>query len=106
MIELVAAGAALASRALLQAADVALTAVGEDELREGHGSPRRARWALSMKRDPAPTAPAVRAAASALLAVAAVACAIWANRIPGPAGIARAFTSRATPQLLPRLIAG
>ena len=40
MIELVAAGAALASRALLQAADAALTAVGEDELREAQGTQR------------------------------------------------------------------
>src|SRR6266850_1029890 len=60
MIELVAAGAALASRALLQAADVALTAVGEDELREAHGSPRRVRWVLSMKRDPGQRHPGPR----------------------------------------------
>ena len=106
MIELVAAGAALASRALLQAADVALTAVGEDELREAHGSPRRVRWVLSMKRDPEPTAAALRAAASGLLAFAAVACAIWVNGILARAGIARASMSRATLQLLAGLVAG
>src|SRR3989440_5512484 len=106
MIELVAAGAALASRALLQAADAALTAVGEDELREVHGTPRRVRWVLSMKRDPEPTAAALRAAASGLLAFAAVACAIWVNGILARAGIARASMSRATLQLLAGLIAG
>src|SRR5258705_11409337 len=99
MIELVAAGAALASRALLQAADVALTAVGEDELREGHGSPRRVRWVLSMKRDPEPTAAALRAAANALPAFAAVGCAIWVNGILARAGIARRFIAPATPQM-------
>jgi len=106
MIELVAAGAALASRALLQAADVALTAVGEDELREAQGSPRRVRWVLSMKRDPEPTAAALRAAASGLLAFAAVACAIWVNGILARAGIARASMSRATLQLVAGVIAG
>ena len=106
MIELVAAGAALASRALLQAADAALTAVGEDELREAHGTPRRVRWVLSMKRDPEPTAAALRAAASGLLAFAAVACAIWVNGILARAGIARASMSRATLQLVAGLVAG
>src|SRR3989442_15877698 len=81
MIELVAAGAALASRALLQAADAALTAVGEDELREAHGTPRRVRWVLSMKRDPEPTAAALRAAASGLLATAAKARSPLARRV-------------------------
>src|SRR5947209_1752855 len=106
MIELVAAGAALASRALLQAADAALTAVGEDELREAHGTPRRVRWVLSMKRDPEPTAAALRAAASGLLAFAAVACAIWVNGILARAGIARASMSRASLQLLAGIFAG
>src|SRR6266581_3727487 len=66
MIELVAAGAALASRALLQAA----------------------------------------AAASGLLAFAAVACAIWVNGVLARAGIARASMSRATLQLVAGLLAG
>ena len=96
MIELVAAGAALASRALLQAADAALLAVGEDELRSAHGTPRRVRWVLALKSDPEPTAAALRAAASGLLAFAAVACAIWVNGVLARAGIARASMSRAT----------
>jgi CBS domain containing-hemolysin-like protein len=106
MIELVAAGAALASRALLQAADAALLAVGEDELRAAHGTPRRVRWVLALKNDPEPTAAAVRAAASGLLAFAAVACAIWVNGVLARAGIARASMSRATLQLLAGLFAG
>src|SRR6266851_1788079 len=106
MIELAAAGAALASRALLQAADAALFAVGEDELREAQGTPRRVRWVLALKRDPEPTAAALRAAASGLLAFAAVACAIWVNGVLARAGIARASMSRATLQLLAGLVAG
>jgi CBS domain containing-hemolysin-like protein len=106
MIELVAAGAALASRALLQAADAALLAVGEDELRAAHGTPRRVRWVLALKSDPEPTAAALRAAGSALLAFAAVACAIWVNGALARAGIARASMSRATLQLLAGLFAG
>src|SRR5207245_1962639 len=106
MIELVAAGAALASRALLQAADTALLAVSEDELRAAQGTPRRARWVLELKRDPEPTAATLRAAASALLAFAAVACAIWVNGVLARAGIARASMSRATLQLVAGLVAG
>jgi CBS domain containing-hemolysin-like protein len=106
MIELVAAGAALASRALLQAADAALGAVGEDELQAVHGMPRRVRWVVALKRDPEPTAAALRAAGSALLAFAAVACAIWVNGVLARAGIARASMSRATLQLVAGLFAG
>jgi len=106
MIELVAAGAALASRALIQAADAALIAVGEDDLLRVEGTPRRVQWVLEMKRDPEPTAAALRAAASALLAFAAVACAIWVNGVLARAGIARASMSRATLQLLAGLFAG
>src|SRR3989442_12349641 len=100
MIELVAAGAALASRALLQAADAALIAVGEDELREAQGTPRRVRWVLSMKREPEPTAAALRAAASGLLAFAAGACALWVNGILPRAGVPPPALARA--QLQPR----
>src|SRR5438105_11212859 len=106
MIALVAAGAALASRALLQAADAALVAVGEDELQASGGPPRRVRWVLALKREPEPTAAALRAAASALLAFAAVACAIWVNGVLARAGIARASMSRASLQLLAGLFAG
>ena len=106
MIELVAAGAALASRALLQAADAAVLAVSEDELRAAQGTPRRVRWVLALKREPEPTAAALRAAASALLAFAAVACAIWVNGVLARAGIARASMSRASLQLLAGLFAG
>jgi len=106
MIELVAAGAALASRALLQAADAAVLAVSEDDLRAAQGTPRRVRWVLALKREPEPTAAALRAAASALLAFAAVACAIWVNGVLARAGIARASMSRASLQLLAGLFAG
>ena len=57
MLELLAAGAALAGRALLQAADAALIAVGEDELRAVQPeNPRRAGWLLQLKKHPEPTA--------------------------------------------------
>src|SRR5207248_3281314 len=77
MLELLAAGAALAGRALLQAADTALLAVAEDELRaEEQHHPLRTRRLLELKREPESTAAALRGASSALLAFAAVACAI------------------------------
>src|SRR5439155_1649808 len=57
MLELLAAGAALAGRALLQAADTGLLAVGEDDLRaEEHHYPLRTRWLLALKREPESTA--------------------------------------------------
>ena len=59
MLELLAAGAALAGRALLQAADAAIIALGEDEIRTGGvAHPHRARWLLQLKQDPQPTAAA------------------------------------------------
>ena len=52
MLELLAAGAALAGRALLQAADTALLAVGEDELRAlEREHPHRVRWLLKLKKE-------------------------------------------------------
>src|SRR5256712_769199 len=105
MLELLAAGAALAGRALLQAADTGLLAVGEDDLRaEEHHYPLRARWLLELKREPESTAAALRGASSALLAFAAVACAIVVGDILFRAGVHS--NSRSTLQLLAGLLAG
>src|SRR6267378_4437023 len=105
MLELLAAGAALAGRALLQAADTALLAVGEDELRAlERDHPHRVRWLLKLKKEPETTAAALRGASSALLAFAAVACAIVAGDILLSAGVHS--SSRSTLQLLAGLLAG
>jgi len=105
MLELLAAGAALAGRALLQAADAALIAVGEDEVRaRQQENPRRTRWLLAMKRDPEPTAAALRGASSSLLAFAAVAAAIVVGDALFRAGFHPA--SRTSLQLLAGLLAG
>ena len=77
--QLLAAGAALVGRAVLQAADAALLALGEAEAREAGthpGAAQRARWVLALKAEPEPTAAALRAASSGLLAFAAVECAL------------------------------
>src|SRR5258708_839583 len=88
MLELLAAGAALGGRALLQAADAALIAVGEDEVRAGSRQrPRAARWLLRLKAQPETTATALRGASSSLLAFAAVACAIVAGDVLFRAGV-------------------
>ena len=105
MLELLAAGAALAGRALLQAADTALLAVGEDEVRaRGSESPVRARWLLRLKKEPESTAAALRGLSSALLAFAAVACAIVVGDILFRAGVHS--NSRSTLQLVAGLLAG
>ena len=105
MLELLAAGAALAGRALLQAADTALLAVGEDELRALDGEhPHRVHWLLKLKKEPETTAAALRGASSALLAFAAVACAIVVGDILLRAGVHS--NSRSTLQLLAGLLAG
>ena len=105
MLELLAAGAALAGRALLQAADAALLAVGEDEVRAGPpGRPRAAGWLLKLKAQPEPTAAALRGASSSLLAFAAVACAIVAGDVLKTAGVHA--NSRSSLQLLAGLFAG
>ncbi|TMA17979.1 MAG: CBS domain-containing protein [Deltaproteobacteria bacterium] len=105
MLELLAAGAALAGRALLQAADAAVTAVGEDEVRAAKPeNPRRAAWLLALKRQPEPTAAALRGASSSLLAFAAVACAIVVGDVLFRAGVHS--NSRSTLQLLAGLLAG
>ncbi len=105
MLELLAAGAALAARALLQAADTALLAVGEDELRAlERDHPHRVRWLLRLKKEPETTAAALRGASSALLAFAAVACAIVVGDILLRAGVHS--SSRSTLQLLAGLLAG
>ncbi|HEY5675264.1 MAG TPA: hypothetical protein VIR81_00675, partial [Myxococcales bacterium] len=73
MLELLAAGAALAGRALLQAAEAAVLALGEDEIREQlEKNPHRARWLLRLKQHPEPTAASLRGASTALLAFSAV----------------------------------
>src|SRR5207248_6271290 len=105
MLELLAAGAALAGRALLQAADTALLAVAEDELRaEEQHHPLRTRWLLELKREPETTAAALRGASSSLLAFAAVACAIVVGDVLFRAGVHS--NSRSTLQLLAGLLAG
>lgn len=107
MLELAAAAIALVARALLQAADTALIAVGEDELRgaaEEPGRARRARMLLDLKAHPEPSAAALRALSSFLLAFAAVACAIFvASTLSG--SVART-ASEGTLQLLAGLVAG
>jgi CBS domain containing-hemolysin-like protein len=105
MLELLAAGAALAGRALLQAADTALLAVAEDELRTLEPThPVRIRWLVKLKREPESTAAALRGASSALLAFAAVACAIVVGDILVRAGVHS--SSRAKLQLVAGLLAG
>ena len=105
MLELLAAGAALSGRALLQAADAALLAVGEDEVRQGSGEhPRAAGWLLRMKAHPEPTAAALRGASSSLLAFAAVACAIVVGDVLFKAGVHS--HSRSSLQLVAGLLAG
>src|SRR3954464_13666985 len=105
MLELLAAGGALAGRALLQAADAAILAIGEDELRAASDEhPRRAGWLLELKRHPEPTAAALRGASSALLAFAAVACAIVVGDVLFRAGVHS--NSRSTLQLIAGLLAG
>jgi CBS domain containing-hemolysin-like protein len=105
MLELLAAGGALAGRALLQAADAAVLAVGDDEVRESPAAHRRSgRWLLELKSHPEPTAAALRGASSSLLAFAAVACAIVVGDVLVTAGLHPA--SRGGLQLLAGLLAG
>src|SRR4051812_2520588 len=105
MLELLAAGAALAGRALLQASDAAILAVGEDEVRAASAeNPRRAGWLLELKAHPEPTAAAMRGASSSLLAFAAVACAIVVGDVLFRAGVHS--NSRSTLQLVAGLLAG
>ena len=104
MLELLAAGAALITRALLQAAEAALLAVGEDEIRAAAGQhPRAAGWLLRLKNAPEPTAAALRGATSSLLAFAAVACAIVVRDVLFRAGV---HSNSRTLQLLAGLLAG
>jgi putative hemolysin len=105
VLELLAAGGALAGRALLQAADAAIIAVGEDEVRpQKRQHPRRAEWLLRLKQNPEPTAAALRGASSSLLAFAAVACAIVVGDVLFHAGVHS--NSRSTLQLVAGLLAG
>jgi putative hemolysin len=109
MLELVAAGAALIGRALLQGEDAAILAVSEQDLRSAAAERHlaaSARRVLELKQEPEATAAALRAAGSALLAFAAVACAIWVNGVVARFGLARASTSSATLQLLAGVFAG
>ncbi len=106
MLELGAAGVALVGRALLQAADAAILAVGEDEVRAAEPrAPRRVLLLLELKRHPEPTATALRASSSFLLAFAAVACAIVMGDLLSRAGVVRGG-SRSTLQLFAGLLAG
>ncbi len=78
MFELPAAAAALIGRAVLQAADSALLAVGEEDLRRADSLSVKLglRWVRDLKKHPEPTAAALRGASSGLLAFAAVASAL------------------------------
>jgi CBS domain containing-hemolysin-like protein len=91
MVGLLLAAAALVARALFQAADAALLALGEEEVREtaqAEGARWAARWLLHLKQSPEPTAAALRAMSSGLLAFAAVAFALAAGAALSQAGIA------------------
>ncbi len=90
MFELLAAALSLVGRALLQGVDAALLALGEDEVRaaaQAPGAARGARWLLTLKQDPEPTAAALRAMSSALLAFSAVACALAAGETAARLGL-------------------
>jgi len=105
MLELLAASAALAARALLQAAEAALIAAGEDEVRaRADEHPRSVRWLLELKAEPEPTAASLRAASSSLLAFAAVGCAIVVGDVLSRAGWHA--TSRGGLQLAAGVLAG
>ena len=74
----------MVGRAVLQAADAALLALGEAEAREAGthpGAAQRARWVLALKAEPEPTAASLRAATSGLLAFAAVECALLVDEL-------------------------
>lgn len=108
MLEFAAAALALAFRAVLQAAEAGLLALGEDETREAgeksHTS-TRARLLLDLKENAEPTAAAVRAASGGLLAFAAVICAVWVgNAFPRFPALSRA--SQLPLQILAGLLAG
>ena len=90
MVGLAAAAMALIGRALLQAVDAAVLALGQDEARaaaEAPHAPRSARWLLQLKQDPETTAASLRAATSGLLAFAAVALALAAGTQLNRAGV-------------------
>ncbi len=76
MLELPVAALALLGRAAIQAADAAMLAIGEDDLRRGEAMAQvklSLRWVREMKKHPEPTAAALRGASSGLLAFAAAA---------------------------------
>jgi len=80
MLELPVAALALLGRAAIQAADAAMLAIGEEDLRRGESMAQvrlSLRWVREMKKHPEPTAAALRGASSGLLAFAAVACALY-----------------------------
>jgi CBS domain containing-hemolysin-like protein len=108
ILELAAAGGALVTRAVLQAADAALLALGTAEAREAEhrpGAGRRVRWVLQLKEEPEPTAAALRAASSGLLAFAAVECALVLGAL-GAEAIGPAHAAAHLPlQLLAALLA-
>lgn len=85
------AGLALAARALLQGAEAAILAAGEEDVRQAaQGAPPGggARRLLDLKTHPEPTTAALRLGSHALLASAAVAVVRWAEAWPW-AGFAR-----------------
>jgi len=107
MLELPAAAAALIGRAVLQAADAALLAVGEDDLRRADATQMKLvlRWVRDLKRHPEPTAAALRGASSALLAFAAVASALGMIPLFASSSIL-ASAARVPLSLLAAIVAG
>jgi len=106
MLELVAAALSLVGRALLQAADAALLALGRDEARaaaEATTATRSARWLPDLKREPEVTAAALRASSSGLLAFGAVAAALAAGNALGRADV---WVPRGFVQIAAGLFAG
>ena len=104
MLELAVACAALIGRALLQAADAAVLAVGEAETRAmaaAPSSPISARLLADLKAHPEPTAAALRGASHVLLALAALASARFAFALFSDAGGASAAGLPAAARGLP-----
>jgi putative hemolysin len=106
--ELLAAATALIGRAVLQAADAALLALGNDEAKAAEhqpGAARRVEWVLALKREPEPTAAALRAASSGLLAFAAVEFALLVDAVSVSGPGAFHLASQVPLQLLAALLA-
>ena len=108
MLELAVAGVALVGRAVMQAGESALLALGEDETKEAAArstTSTRAALLLDLKANLEPTAAALRAASSGLLAFAAVIAAVWVgDTFAATPGLSRA--AQAPLQILAGLLSG